>query len=687
MEEFLGLPDLGALPDSPEHKDHQAPSFQHKSARVLACIQCQQRKIKCDRKFPCANCAKYGVQCVPAVQARRRRRRFPERDLLDRLRKYEDLLRQNNIKFDPMHGDSNVDDKDSPHHDDDDHGTRSSEDPEVFEVRSLWDALAQDYASESPRADSKTASTLEADVKQAWEQSVNESFLFGFRDTAVDLSTFHPDAVQIFRLWQIYLDNVDPMLKVTHTPTLQSSIIEAATNVSSIGQALEALMFGIYCIAIVSLTEDECLSMFGQIKDQLVVKYQFGCRQALMNARFLRTTDRDCLTALYLYMLSQPPLSDARPMFVIFGIAIRIAQAMGINSEKALAKETPFEAEMRRRLWWSLMLTDARRTEMADSRDSTLAPTWTCKVPLNINDSALRKDMKEPPESEMNPTDTLFVYARSALADIARNKAFHLDFTNPALKAVARPLPPDALEALGTKIERDILGSCDLENPVNHMSLWSTRAYLARCRIMQLYITLAGSNVVATEAQLDKGMELAITMLECDFKLHESPRTTRFAWYMRSYFPFPAFMHLLEGIKKRPHSQHCEKAWNIMGKCLAHRYPSAPVTNKPLIRVFNKNILAAWDIYFAAQASPESVPVPRLISTVREHEAVNALLSQPAGLYSWDAVLANQANFGMGAAPMPGEATGMDFFGHNPFNFVMDDFEKGMAGVESGWRC
>lgn len=35
----------------------------------------------------------------------RRKRRFPERELLERLRKYEDLLRQNNIKFEPLHKD------------------------------------------------------------------------------------------------------------------------------------------------------------------------------------------------------------------------------------------------------------------------------------------------------------------------------------------------------------------------------------------------------------------------------------------------------------------------------------------------------------------------------------------------------------------------------------------------------
>jgi hypothetical protein len=78
-----------------------------KPQRVLACVLCQQRKVKCDRKYPCANCTKSRTQCVPATQvARRRRRRVPERELLERLRMYEDLLRQHNIKFEPLHKDS-----------------------------------------------------------------------------------------------------------------------------------------------------------------------------------------------------------------------------------------------------------------------------------------------------------------------------------------------------------------------------------------------------------------------------------------------------------------------------------------------------------------------------------------------------------------------------------------------------
>lgn len=75
-----------------------------KSQRVLSCILCAQRKVKCDRKSPCSNCTKVGAQCISAAAVpRQRRRRFPERELLERLRHYEHLLSENNIPFEPLH--------------------------------------------------------------------------------------------------------------------------------------------------------------------------------------------------------------------------------------------------------------------------------------------------------------------------------------------------------------------------------------------------------------------------------------------------------------------------------------------------------------------------------------------------------------------------------------------------------
>jgi ribosomal protein L13E len=94
---------------TPDHSPQDMQSPAGKPQRVLACLLCQQRKVRCDRKFPCANCTKAGVQCTSAALIpRQRRRRFPEKDLLDRLRHYEDLLRRHHIPFEPLHSSAAV---------------------------------------------------------------------------------------------------------------------------------------------------------------------------------------------------------------------------------------------------------------------------------------------------------------------------------------------------------------------------------------------------------------------------------------------------------------------------------------------------------------------------------------------------------------------------------------------------
>lgn len=68
-----------------------------------ACVSCQRRKIKCDRRDPCANCIKFRIDCIFRAPAppRRRPRKSPEAALLARLRRYEELLKGVGVNFEP----------------------------------------------------------------------------------------------------------------------------------------------------------------------------------------------------------------------------------------------------------------------------------------------------------------------------------------------------------------------------------------------------------------------------------------------------------------------------------------------------------------------------------------------------------------------------------------------------------
>lgn len=308
----------------------QPTALVSKPRRLLACVLCQQRKVKCDHNYPCATCVKARVQCVQATPVRRRRRRqFPEKELLGRLRQYENLLTQHHIKFEPLNPNSaSVEDRQSPASAG--HASYDSEDEE--QGKSIAGACGRAPSSTDTPTSERLGNKLEAKpmfhvlreevrdrdkddssddevqptvFKKAWDEVIGNSdhLLFGWPQTAVAMYTLHPQPIQVFQLWQLYLDNVNPLLKVTHTPSLQGRIIEAAGNVLNIKSDLEALMFSIYCMAISSLSEDACLAMFASPKSELLAGYQLGCQQALGNSRFLRHSSRDCLTALFLYLV------------------------------------------------------------------------------------------------------------------------------------------------------------------------------------------------------------------------------------------------------------------------------------------------------------------------------------------------------------------------------------------------
>lgn len=120
------------------------------------------------------------------------------------------------------------------------------------------------------------------------------------------ITDLHPPAVQILQLWQIYLDNVNPLLKLTHTPTLQGQLIEAAANPSKVSRPLEALLFSIYYIAVLSLTEEEAQDTFKEEKTRMMSRFHRATQQALINAGFMRSPDLAALQAFLMYLVSIP---------------------------------------------------------------------------------------------------------------------------------------------------------------------------------------------------------------------------------------------------------------------------------------------------------------------------------------------------------------------------------------------
>ena len=361
----------------------------------------------------------------------------------------------------------------------------------------------------------------------------------------------------------------------------------------------------------------------------------------------------------------------------MLGVAIRIAQRMGIHSESDLAKCTAVEAEMRRRLWWSLVLFDSRIGEIANSKITTLDPTWDCKIPLNVNDSDLRPEMKAPPAMQGKSTEALFTVVRSELGEFIRHTGFHLDFTSPALKPIAKHLPsgpaPEGgeLTKLEEMIEDQYLKSCDQENPIHFMTIWTTRAYLSKCRLLEHHSRHSSPAVRRTKAERDAATSHALRTLECDTKIMTSSLTKGFLWLNQSYFPFPAYIQIVQDLRRRPISEQARQAWEIMSDNYEAWFDSQLNDDSPFLKIFTKMVLQAWEASEAAfEQLGETLATPRIVSSVRHTLAQNARHAQDTNTEQPNINM----DMGIDEFPMPIDFTTQSL----PYSMGMQDEYAGM---------
>jgi len=147
--------------------------------------------------------------------------------------------------------------------------------------------------------------TLEIPITKTYDAIDADGSDFLFPTPSSDsMSDLHPSTVHIFRLWQLFIDNVNPIIKIFHAPSVQVQILEASADLENVPREIEALLFGIYAMAVTSITDSECNTMFGEEKTVLLARYQSGSRQALCRAGLLRSSDMTILQAFVLYLVS-----------------------------------------------------------------------------------------------------------------------------------------------------------------------------------------------------------------------------------------------------------------------------------------------------------------------------------------------------------------------------------------------
>lgn len=302
----------------------------HQIQKAFTCVLCAQRKVKCD-KLPggCNNCTKARVPCIYKAPPppRRRRKGVRDVDVTTKLRIYEDALRGAGIDPEEILKQAFlVNGKSSDKRQGANGGPTvqreeaAKDEPEDVEVgvlvtehgksryleNGIWTSLRSEFRDLKEILDETSdedSDDIVGSTPEAFSPDVSR-LMFGSPTSSIGLRRLHPQPVEAFKLWQTYLDNINPLIKLFHAPTVQQLISEANGNLDGVARNVEALLFAIYCIALESLSDGECITITGQSKGVARQRFRTGAQHALINASFLKTSDLMVLQALTLFIVS-----------------------------------------------------------------------------------------------------------------------------------------------------------------------------------------------------------------------------------------------------------------------------------------------------------------------------------------------------------------------------------------------
>jgi hypothetical protein len=331
---------------------------------------------------------------------------------------------------------------------------------------------------------------------------------------------------------------------------------------------MEVMMFAIYFAVVTSLSEVECISVLGIEKQAALETYRFGFEQAMARADFLCTQELVVLQSFVLFLTCVRRFDDSRYAWTLTGLVIRMAQALGVHRDGQVFGLSPFETEMRRRLWWQICNLDMRASEDHGSDPSIVEQTFDTKFPLNINDDDISPEMTEPPEEKEGRTEMLFDLIRFTVSTTVRRLSYAPPGPGPCREKIARITLEDKerlIEELHQYLEKKYLKYCDMSVPLDWVAATVSRLILAKMWLIvhHPFAREDGGAGLPQETK-DRLFLTSIEVIEFSRLLETETTTLKWGWLFRTYVQWHAVAFVLSQLCVRTTGPEVEKAWTTV---------------------------------------------------------------------------------------------------------------------------
>lgn len=313
------------------------------------------------------------------------------------------------------------------------------------------------------------------------------------------------------------------------------------------------------------------------------------------------------------------------------GVVLRIAQKMGLHRDGEVLGLSPFETEIRRRVWWQIMMVDAKYALMSGLSHSMMPRVWDTKEPKNVNDADLFPAATESVQDREGPTEMIMVMVFNRLARfLVETPGVEPMILLSDHEAFRGPNGPSSQQIemyrvlianLATSLLEITDKFCDpTAGPLHEMALEVKAEVLQKLEHMLLpAVEREFSDEVKTPA--DNVFQVAVEATTHDNELKIKAKNNLFAWFSRLYFQDNMFMFIVGQLCIRTTGKLVEKAW-VAVETTYDNYPDLYDVTQRVYYQIASYVLRAWRTrvgVLRARASLAGLPVevPEFILKLR----------------------------------------------------------------------
>ncbi|KAL4975641.1 hypothetical protein BDW66DRAFT_160279 [Aspergillus desertorum] len=468
-----------------------------------SCLACRKRKVRCDRQLPCTNCSRWSIECIFPSPVRR----CPRARTKPRARSSTDQALQDRIHT----------------------------------LEAQISALTETVNAQAERIRSLvTPRDSVFPLSQTWAHAT---------------MSLHPSLALGWKYWQLFLEKVDPLIKVVHRPSAFRILRIGLNNPTSLDAGEGALLQVFYLACVSAMDATDVQSSLHMSKSTALTTYRLAAEHALARSGFMTTTEWTTMQALVLFIALSRLQNDYKSAWNLVGLAERLDMSMEEDS-------SVFGAEMRRRVRWHLWYLNRRirsdRGQSSSPPGQYMPSPSLVELPLNCHDSELRTDMTAPLTSQTGWTEMSFNLLRYDLAITERIVESDASWL----------LKTKAVSECQRRIHSEYLNYCDGSESIHWLA-----CHIAYVMITEMWMKLYSPQFLAIDSietldytVRDQLFDAAVDILDTQKRLEVEIAARKWEWTLGGYFQHVPLAFLLSELCWRRNDPRVDAAWDVAAR-------------------------------------------------------------------------------------------------------------------------